>query len=171
VGAQDIAQQNRIRNARKRRLYVLEEQAAQYGLDCPPHITVEIASLKKELEIRESIIASPIEAEVAASIGPDGQFIALTQFFDQVNKGISMIGQRVDDVHGYLDERISRIEETDFEYRSTERQDRIAGQDANKRLILAVGVVFLILILAIAGVLSLVVKAVLDLQGLGFLLL
>src|SRR5262245_41939076 len=46
-------------NAKRRRVQILEEQRAQFGLHCPPHIITEIEDLQREItELNDSVIDS-----------------------------------------------------------------------------------------------------------------
>jgi len=47
-------------NTKRRRLRELEKQAALYGIDCPPHITLEIEDLRKEIERLEATARTAI---------------------------------------------------------------------------------------------------------------
>ena len=44
----------------RRRLHVLEEQAARYGLQCPPHIQTEIEDIKERIATFERQIGGDL---------------------------------------------------------------------------------------------------------------
>lgn len=48
-GSQDVQELRDLAAARRRRLHVLEMQEAQFGLYAPPHITLEIEDLRKQI--------------------------------------------------------------------------------------------------------------------------
>lgn len=53
MSAEEQAHQEELRNTQRRRLHLLQLQAAQFGLQTPPHITIEIEQLKRQLGIRD----------------------------------------------------------------------------------------------------------------------
>lgn len=57
----EIARKRDLVYQHNRRLHVLELQAAQFGLHCPPHITLEIDDLNQKI--------AALEREIAASGG------------------------------------------------------------------------------------------------------
>jgi hypothetical protein len=55
-----------IQSAKRRRLEALEAMAATSGRDTPPHVTIEIADIRKELD--NAVIAPASEADRYALI-------------------------------------------------------------------------------------------------------
>ena len=153
MGVEDLAQQERLRKARQARLNVLEEQAARMGIDTPPHITIEIGTLRKELEIRETVIASPIEAKLSQDLGPDGRFIYTAAALEQ-------IGKRLDNALQFFSEWIERVEVRSEERTQDIDQRREAGQRANRNLILLFGAGLLVFMAIVVVVLVVVVRDV-----------
>ncbi len=50
MDAEEVAQLEKLIRATKRRLNILEEQAALNGRTCPPEILIEIEDLRRKLE-------------------------------------------------------------------------------------------------------------------------
>ncbi len=44
---------------KQRRLYVLELQQARYGIDCPPHVVIEIEDLRREIAVLKHASTEP----------------------------------------------------------------------------------------------------------------
>jgi len=166
MGTEDIEARAAILIETRRRLRQLELQKAKKGDNAPPELDIEIARLRKEVRYSRELATSTIEPEYAKQLGPDNQFALLAHLVDGVSNSVSMVGRRVEDIKEYLDERMTRIEVGDASYRSGERAERIAGQQSNRRLIIAVGIIFTVLILIVAAVLFAVVQEILILRGL-----
>jgi hypothetical protein len=114
VGTDDLRQLQEIRNERLHRLRLLEKRQAIEGFHTPPEIIVEIDQTRKELGLVESVLSSPVSQETVDAIGSSGQYMALAHQIAVVAK--------------YLGERMDRMDEVSYEWRTTERAARHEGQ-------------------------------------------
>jgi hypothetical protein len=74
------------------RLQELEEQAAGMGIYyTPPHIAMEIDSLKEELGMMDVAIESPARTSVGDELGPRGRFVVNWQQNQDIKKSIAAI--------------------------------------------------------------------------------
>ncbi len=129
-----------IRRVRQRRLAILKHRAAAQGFNTPPEITIEIERIQRDLEMAETVITAPISQEVVEAAGPGGQYVALDRKLDRI----------VD----LLSERMDRMEEHSHEWRFSEREARIEGQQGHRlvsRVTLAVSVAALAVAMVALG--------------------
>lgn len=160
MGVENLDQQQRIRRAKQDRLNMLEEQAATYGIDTPPHITIEIGTLRKELEIRETVITSPIAPKLAQELGPNGQFIFTAALVEQ-------LGKRVDSGFQQLGEWIERVEARATSDTKDVDARREEGQRSNRNLILVVGGALALFMLVVAVILGMLVQDLAAIRSVG----
>lgn len=119
------------------RLFVLDKQAATYGIDAPPHIEMERLSLQDELDMFEVALESPARAESTDELGPAGRFLVNRQQYREVKQSMATILVKLDT---FIDES--------QEWRTMHRS-----------LILIIGVaVILILVVVVAIITAIVVK-------------
>lgn len=63
-----------IIKAKQDRLFQLNRQAAQMGMDTPPHIEMERQTLQEEVGMFEVALESPASASASDELGPRGRF-------------------------------------------------------------------------------------------------
>lgn len=85
-----------IIKAKQARLFVLDKQAATYGIDVPPHIEMERGSLRDELSMVETAIASPARSEVGDELGAAGRFIVNHQQNREIKQSIAAVAVKLD---------------------------------------------------------------------------
>ena len=162
----------RIRDAHQRRLYVLQEQAAQYGIEAPAHLVTESIDLGVKLkaadeQIREfrRLAARLEQAPQSALTLPDADAVIpelLPAVVDARLRGLDRANERIEDAidqlwrHGELAAAESR------EWRRSERaarQDGMRDHHGEHRMlrIVIIGGAVVLLILAI-GVVLIAVK-------------
>lgn len=167
-----IAATARIRDAHQRRLYVLQEQAAQYGIDAPAHLVTETVDLGVKIkaadeQIREfrRLAVRLEQAPQSALTLPDADAVIpvlLPAVVDQRLREMGATVDRMGDMFAHLQELIDLSREESREWRNTERAARQGGmrdhhgEHRTQRIILVGGAVVL-LILAI-GVVLIAVK-------------
>ena len=72
--------------AKQERLNLLDVQAAKYGLDVPPHIAMERGSLREELSMVETAVASMARAGISDELGVRGRFVVNHQQNVEIQK-------------------------------------------------------------------------------------
>lgn len=80
-----------IRQAKLRRLRVLEVQQAQYGNDCPPHITIEVEGLRRALGLVDAAVASPVTSDIVEELGQSGRFMATDTRLSHIERSIARL--------------------------------------------------------------------------------
>lgn len=78
----------RIKQAR---LHELDKQSATMGLNTPPHVAMEIGSLKEELGMMEIALASPARAVSTDELGPQGRFLVYYQQNREIKQSIAAL--------------------------------------------------------------------------------
>jgi hypothetical protein len=81
---------------KQRRLWKLEEQAARHGPDCPPHITLEIEDLRREIAGLEASVkaAAPPLTRTDRLIALSLTLIALTVYLRTLSPSLSFVALR-----------------------------------------------------------------------------
>lgn len=100
----------------RERLHELELQARIRGFSTPPEVRIEIAKIKRELGIFESVVNHPVDVQTLEDLGAGGRWLATDKKLDQIAK--------------FLSERMDRMEENaDERYRQQEdaRRDATAS--------------------------------------------
>lgn len=120
-----------IIRAKQDRLFVLEVQAAKYGMDTPPHIAMERVSLEAELRAVETTLDSPIRAGFSDELGVRGRFVVNHQQNREIKKSIAHIAVKLD-----------RFIEDSRSWRNMHRQ---------LILIIGVALIIILIVLAIVG--------------------
>lgn len=92
-----------IIKAKQDRLGLLDVQAAIYGIDVPPHIEMERGSLRDELGMVETAIASPARAGISDELGARGRFIVnhqqnrdIEQLIREAKQSIAAVAIKLD---------------------------------------------------------------------------
>lgn len=85
-----------VRAARLARLHLLEVQEAQRGSDTPPHITIELASLRRSLGLVDAAVASPLDDDIVEQLGASGRYRATDTRLKRLEKGIAFLGARLE---------------------------------------------------------------------------
>lgn len=65
----------RLIQIKQAQLRILDEKAARYGLDTPPHVEMERVTLREEIGMFEKAIGSPARAKVTDELGPAGRYL------------------------------------------------------------------------------------------------
>jgi hypothetical protein len=120
-----------IIRAKQDRLFVLEVQAAKYGMDTPPHIAMERVSLEAELRATEQTLDSPIRASFSDELGVRGRFVVNHQQNREIKQSIAAVAVKLD-----------RFIEDSKSWRNMHRQIH---------LIIGIAVIIILLALAIVG--------------------
>ena len=139
MAAEDEALQREIRTMKLRHLRALETQQATMGTLTPPYVTIQLETLRRELQMTETILASPIEGKFAEGLGADGRFIVL---FSKIED----LGRELRTGLYYMGERIDRVEDAGQERWERERDDRRDGQQRSRMVNIAFCVLFALLI-------------------------
>ncbi len=119
-----------IIRAKQDRLYVLDVQAAKYGIDVPPHIAMERVSLEAELRATETALDSPIRAEFGDDLGPRGRFVVNHEQNRQIKQSIAAIAVKLD--------RFIKTSE--------------AWRDVNRQVLLIIGVIVIVILIAVVAI-------------------
>ena len=85
-----------IIRAKQDRLNILDVQAAKYGIGVPPHIEMERGSLRDELGMIETAVASPARAEISDELGARGRFVVNHQQNREIKQSIAAIAVKLD---------------------------------------------------------------------------
>jgi hypothetical protein len=82
---QEIEHQKAVVRGYRKRLYKLEEQAARFGVDTPPHIQIEIEELQERIHtiLREVTRLKQALPQPKENIPPTMSVTRLTQVYDQ----------------------------------------------------------------------------------------
>ena len=139
MASEDEDRQRDIRAMKLRQLRALETQQATMGTLTPPHVTIQIETLRRELQMTETILASPIEPRFAEGLGADGRFIVILSKIEEVGREFRT------GLH-YMGERVDRVEDAGQERWEREREDRRDGQMRSRLVIFACCVLFALLI-------------------------
>lgn len=124
-----------IIRAKQDRLFVLDVQAAKYGIDVPPHIAMERVSLEAELRAVETTLDSPIRAEFSDELGVRGRFVVNHQQNQDIKKQNREIKQSIAAVVVKLDRFI---------------EDSKSWRNMHRQLILIIGIAVIIIMIALA---------------------
>jgi hypothetical protein len=115
--------------AKQDRLNLLDVQAAKYGIDVPPHIEMERGSLRDELSMVETAIASPARAEISDELGARGRFVVNHQQNREIKQSIAAIAVKLD----------AFIEQSE------------AWRDVNRQVLLIIGIAVLLILIAVVA--------------------
>jgi hypothetical protein len=124
-----------IIRAKQDRLFILDTQAAKYGMDTPPHIAMERLSLEAELRGAEAALDSPIRASFSDELGVRGRFVVNHQQNLDIKKQNREIKQSIAAVVVKLDRFI---------------KDSESWRDMHRQLILIIGIAVIVILLAMA---------------------
>jgi hypothetical protein len=119
-----------VRAVRLQRLRVLELQQERYGNDCPAHIVIEIAGLRRSLGFLDAAVESPLDDDIVEELGQSGRYRATDTRLRHLNDAIAFLGERLE---ASIDE--SRM------WRNTHRQ-----------LIIIIGVAVIVILMAVTGI-------------------
>jgi hypothetical protein len=126
-----------IIRAKQDRLFVLDVQAAKYGMDVPPHIAMERVSLEAELRATESTLDSPIRAAFSDELGVRGRFVINHQQNQDIKKSIAHVAVKLD---RFID-------------------DSEAWRNMHRQLILIIGIAVIIIMIALAILVTYLITA------------
>lgn len=103
ASSEDRQHAQRLIKKKKGRLYRLEEQAAQMGLDTPPHVTTEIDDLRADIATLEAIAAPEpgtdpeVRALTKRSFG-DGDWAMLFSQYVLINTRLTKVEEKTDTI-------------------------------------------------------------------------
>jgi len=117
-----------IIRAKQDRLFALDLQAAKYGMDTPPHVAMERASLEAEVRATESTLDSPIRAAFSDELGVRGRFVVNHQQNQDIKKSIAAVAVKLD---RFID-------------------DSKLWRNMHRQLILIIGVAVILIMIALA---------------------
>lgn len=121
-----------IIRAKQERLNILEIQAARYGIDVPAHIEMERGSLKDELSMVETAVASPARAEIGDELGAAGRFLVNHQQNREIKQSIAHVAIKLD---RFID-------------------DSKSWRNMHRQLILIIGFVVIVILIALAVIIT-----------------
>lgn len=81
-----------IRNAKLERLRLLEVQQARQGNDAPPHLVVEVESLRRALGLVDAAVSSPLTPDVVEALGQSGRYMATDTRLNAIERSIARWG-------------------------------------------------------------------------------
>jgi len=126
----------RLLKKKKGRLYILEEQAAEKGIDAPPHVLNEIEDLRGDIATLE-VIAAPepgadpeVRALTKRSFG-DGDWAMLFTQYVLINTRLSKVEERTDAITQQLS--MAQIERLETKEDVQEIKARQAQSEAKRR--------------------------------------
>jgi nitrogen fixation/metabolism regulation signal transduction histidine kinase len=177
----ELEARRQARDAMRRRLNALEEQAAHMGRDTPAHITTEIGELVEKRrvldgtigEIEKRIARLELSPQSAIEVLPRGEStydiklapVVIDSRLQAVERMLIMLddrGSRMEGMLGGLERVLERLAgdvtakaEIDHEWREAERSARSTGQ-RDYRVIFAI--VALILLLLAIGVILIAIR-------------
>lgn len=139
-----------IIKAKHDRLFVLDKQAARYGIDVPPHIEMERVSLTEELRMVETALESPVRANVGDELGPRGRFVVNHQqnrVIQEQNSDIEKLSREIKQSIAAVAVKLDRFIDDSIAWRvRTEDRMRRFG---NGGIVIAILVVLIIVAVAI----------------------
>lgn len=139
MAREDEERQHEIREMKLRQLRALELQQAAMGVLTPPATTIQIDTLRRELQMTETILTSSIEPKFAEGLGADGRFIVTLAKIEE-------LGREMRTGLHYMGERVDRVEEAGQERWERERDDRRDGQHRTRLVNVAFCILFALLI-------------------------
>lgn len=158
--AERLASTRRIREAHQRRLYVLQEQAAQFGKDAPAHILTEIADLGikvreanaeiQEIERRIARLELAPQSGLSATAGITGPAVIpelLPAVVDTRLQAVEHAIERIGDAIAYMREQADQAREESREWRSAERSSRETGQRRYDRMVIVLIILAAVVVL------------------------
>lgn len=87
-----------IRREKIRRLRVIEKQIESFGEDyAPAHLLVEVAQLRSEIGIVESVVSSSISTSISDDLRVGGRFLAYYEQLRSVQQSVAQLGNRLDE--------------------------------------------------------------------------
>lgn len=89
--------------AHTERLRVLAVQAARYGNDTPPHITVEIERIEGELVQLRQAAATPISDALVEELGPTGRYQLWMSHIMRLDTDIGRVRRDLERIEGKID--------------------------------------------------------------------
>lgn len=99
-----------VREAKRRRLEVLELQEASLGRETPPHVATEIADLRKELVGVEAVTNPSISKETVDALQQYGQLRAILVTVMGLVADVSELKRRMDADDDKRDARQHRVD-------------------------------------------------------------
>lgn len=153
-----LAATQRIREAHQRRLYVLQEQAASFGLAAPAHLLTEIADLGVKVraadgeirEIERRVARLELAPQSALALPASGSPIPqlIPAVVDTRLSALEHSMVRVEDAVAHIREQAEQARQESREWRQAERAGRQEGQ-RTYRLLFAGGAIVLLVLAAV----------------------
>jgi hypothetical protein len=119
-----------LRATRLQRLQVLEIQQATFGVDCPAHIIIEVAGLRRSLGLLDAAVVSPLDDNIVEELGQSGRYRATDTKLRRIDDALAFLGERLE---ASIDE--SRM------WRGTHRQ-----------LIIVIGIAVIVILMAVVAI-------------------
>lgn len=151
--------QQRVRDAHQRRLYVLQEQAAQFGKRAPAELVIEIAdtgtaiqALDEELREIKRLHARLALAPTSAlqlPDGPSGIPQLVPAIVDTRLQALEVGQARLEGTLGSVLDLVEITREESREYRQSERLSRIEGQRTHRLIYGLVALAFIAVAVAL----------------------
>lgn len=132
MGGEEIDRIKERLNDSRKRLRVLDRQIAQFGEKwAPAHLITESAEIREAISKYETVLGSPLSAEVGDELGDGGRFILYVEELRAVKDSVALYGYQLGEF----------IQSTN-DYRAA--HEKVHGHDRRWQIAAAVGV-FLIL--------------------------
>lgn len=145
--AQQLDEQNRLKAAHKKRLFVLQEKAAHLGINTPAEIRTEIEQIEQQVIAIETTIT---KLYIASARQAERNLIGETLFGDDhsnsTDNRISALGRYIMQVEDSLRNEIAGVYIIFDRWRSTDNDERIRRQ---KRLDYTLYAIILLIIILI----------------------
>lgn len=108
MAAEDARNLEEIRDAKLRRLRVLEKQQATKGFNTPPETIIEIEKIRAELQPVENALSHATDVQTAEDMGAGGRFLALDK---RIERSDEKMNERMDRFERSIERRLDRMEE------------------------------------------------------------
>jgi hypothetical protein len=127
--AQQIEEQNLLKAAHKRRLFVLQEKAAQFGFNTPAEIKTEIGDIEHQITVIDATIT---KLYIAAARQAERNLIGETLFGNDPNTSIesrlAALGRYIMQVEDSLRNEVAGVYRTFDIWRSSDSGERVNRQ-------------------------------------------
>jgi hypothetical protein len=127
--AQQIEEQNVLKAAHKRRLFVLQEKAAQFGIDTPAHIKTEIEDIERQILTIEATVT---KLYIGAARQAEKNLIADTLFSENTETStesrLAALGRYIMHVEDSLRREIAGVYRTFDIWQSSDTGERVRRQ-------------------------------------------
>lgn len=106
----ELEQIKKLREAKRQRLRIVEQQIAQFGEKwAPAHLLADRAELRESITKYETVLGSSTPTEVGDDLGAGGRFVLTLEEFKTVKDGLALLGYQVG---GFIDEMRDFVTDT-----------------------------------------------------------